>query len=423
MPGGQERILKRRIASVTSTKKITRAMELIAATRVVKAMQRANAARPYSTKMTSVIEDLAAGGAGVSHPLLRQAESVSAVGYVVITSDRGLAGPYNSSVIRAAEREIMASQTEGKTYRLILIGKKARDYFQFRNYSIEAFYEGMTDTPSYDDAKEVASTVAAMFTSEAVDEVVLSYQEFISMGTQRVALRRFLPLEQLETVAAEGSGSAEAHASFEFEPSPEGVLESLLPRYVESRLFSALLDASASEHANRQRAMKAATDNAEDLITALSRQLSRARQDSITTEIMEIVSGAEALSGETALENLPEGAVASTAAQFAAAAGAGAMSAAFASAGTASGAPQSSGGSHGTTAVLEAGPHGPGSHAPLPDNSAPSGFTIKGNADSMLYHRPDSRSYKVTIAEMWFDTPERAEAAGFRLANTHPKDV
>ena len=394
-------------------------MELIAATRVVKAMQRANAARPYSTKMTSVIEDLAAGGTGVSHPLLREAEAVSNVGYVIITSDRGLAGPYNSSVIRAAEREIMAAQTEGKGYKLVLIGKKARDYFRFRNYEIAAYYEGMTDTPSYDDAKEVANVVAAMFVEEDVDQVILSYQEFVSMGTQRVALRRFLPLEQLGTVADAGSGSAEATASFEFEPSPEGVLESLLPRYVESRLFSALLDASASEHANRQRAMKAATDNAEELITNLSRALSRARQDAITTEIMEIVGGAEALGGDLATEELPEGAVASSAGQFAAAAGAGAASAAVNAA--AAVAPPSA--APGTTAVLEAAPFGAGSHAPLPDNSAPAGFTIKGNADSMLYHRPDSRSYSVTIAEVWFDNPERAEAAGFRLANTHPKDV
>jgi len=426
MPGGQERILRRRINSVQSTKKITRAMELIAATRVVKAMQRANAARPYSTKMTSVIEDLAAGGAGVSHGLLREAETVRGVGFVIITSDRGLAGPYNSAVIRAAEREIMATQLEGKSYRLVLVGKKARDYFRFRNYDIAAYYEAMTDTPTYDDAREVAETVASMFLAEEVDEVILSYQEFISMGTQRVALRRFLPLEQLGTVAEQGSGDAAATASFEFEPSPEGVLETLLPRYVESRLFSALLDASASEHANRQRAMKAATDNAEELITSLSRALSRARQDAITTEIMEIVSGAEALGGNEDFDgDLPVGAVASTAAQFEAAAAAARSSSGLIGADnviSGSGAAAATLVSDAATASADE-PFGSGSHVPLPDNSAPPGFVIKGNEDSMLYHRPDSRSYRVTIAEVWFDTPERAEAAGFRLANTHPKDV
>ncbi len=418
MPGGQERVLRRRIASVQSTKKITRAMELIAATRVVKAMGRANAARPYAQKITGVIEDLAAQGAAVDHPLLREAEEVKTVAYVVITSDRGLAGPYNSSVIRAAEREIMAAQLEGKAYRLILIGKKARDYFRFRNYEIEQFFEGMTDSPTYEHAREVAVSVRTMFEAGQVDQVVLAYQEFVSMGTQRVAVRRFLPLESLEVVATAGGGTGESRAEFEFEPSPEGVLVSLLPRYVESRLFSALLDASASEHANRQRAMKAATDNAEELITKLGRALSRARQDAITTEIMEIVGGAEALGddaetvGELMLHQLDTSHIASkylsgdhgrnrdTLTHLAA------MEAAAEQA----------------VAVLDDGPYGPGSHAPLPDNRAPEGFTIKGNADSMLYHRPDSRSYDATVAEVWFDTAERAEAAGFRLAGTHPRD-
>ena len=302
MPGGQERALRRRINSVQSTKQITRAMELIAATRVVKAMTRANAARPYSTKMTGVIEDLAAGGVGIDDPLLRSSETVSSIGFVVITSDRGLAGAYNSSVIRAAEKEIMAAQTEGKEYKLVLVGKKAADYFRFRNYQIEASFSGMTDTPSYEDARDVATTVRDLFVSEAVDQVILAYQEFVSMGTQRVAVRKFLPLESMQTVATEGGGDADSRALFEFEPSPEGVLSALLPRYVESRLYSALLDASASEHANRQRAMKSATDNAEELITKLSRALNRARQDAIAKEIMEIVSGAEALGDGSSYE-------------------------------------------------------------------------------------------------------------------------
>jgi F-type H+-transporting ATPase subunit gamma len=293
--GGQERVLRRRISSVQSTKKITRAMELIAATRVVKAQQRANESRPYAQRITRVIEDLAAGGATVDHPLLREVEEVKTVGFIIITSDRGLAGPYNSSVIRAAEREIMAVQTEGKDYSLILIGKKARDYFRFRNYRIEASYDDISDTPTYDSAREIADRVAGQFSAGDVDQVILSYMEFLSIGSQQVAVRRFLPLESIEAVAEVGSGTGEAVAGFEFEPSPDGVLESLLPRYIESRLFSALLDAAASEHASRQRAMKAATENAEELITKLSRAMNRARQDAITTEIMEIVSGAEAL--------------------------------------------------------------------------------------------------------------------------------
>ncbi|MDE0196102.1 MAG: F0F1 ATP synthase subunit gamma [bacterium] len=295
MPGGEERILRRRISSVQSTKKITRAMELIAATRVVKAQQRAHAARPYANRITSVIEDLAAAGAATEHALLRQSDEIRRVGYVVITSDRGLAGPYNSSVIRAAEREIMAGSRDGRDYSLILVGRKGRDYFKFRNYRIDASFEGMSDTPRYADARRLSEEVSGRFISGDVDQVILVYMEFISLGSQKVAVRRFLPLATIEEIAALGGGSAEARAAFEFEPSPSGVLEVLLPRYVESRLFSALLDAAASEHANRQRAMKAATDNAEELIVKLTRMMNRARQDAITTEIMEIVGGAEAL--------------------------------------------------------------------------------------------------------------------------------
>ncbi len=295
MPGGEERILRRRISSVQSTKKITRAMELIAATRVVKAQQRAHAARPYANRITGVIEDLAAAGAATEHALLRRSDEIRRVGYVVITSDRGLAGPYNSSVIRAAEREIMAGSREGRDYSLILVGRKGRDYFKFRNYRIDASFEEMSDTPRYADARRLSGEVSDRFISGDVDQVILVYMEFISLGSQKVAVRRFLPLATIEEIAELGGGSAEARAAFEFEPSPAGVLEVLLPRYVESRLFSALLDAAASEHANRQRAMKAATDNAEDLIVKLTRMMNRARQDAITTEIMEIVGGAEAL--------------------------------------------------------------------------------------------------------------------------------
>jgi F-type H+-transporting ATPase subunit gamma len=288
--GGKERVLRRRISSVQSTKKITRAMELIAATRVAKAQQRAAEARPYAEQITGVIQDLAEGGANVDHPLLAQPEQVNKVAFVVMTSDRGLAGAYNSSVIRAAEREIQALRAEGKDYALIVIGKKAESYFKFRHFRIDAVFTDMSDTPHFEDARRVAETVTDLFVDGDVDQVELVYTRFVSMATQQVAVRRFLPLQTRES-----QERSEALASFEFEPSPEGVLASLLPRYVEARLFAALLDSAASEHASRQRAMKAATDNAEELILTLSRAMNRARQDSITTEIMEIVGGAEAL--------------------------------------------------------------------------------------------------------------------------------
>jgi|TARA_Y100000588_G_scaffold149062_1_gene163111 F-type H+-transporting ATPase subunit gamma len=300
-------VLRRRIGSVQNTKKITRAMELIAATRVVKAQQRARMAKPYAEQITSVIENLAAGGAEVDHPLLRQAEKVERVGVIVISSDRGLAGPYNSSVIKAAERQVQNARSEGADYSLIVIGKKARDYFAFRNYAIDSYTDGISDNPSYEDARRIAEEVAALFTDGRIDRVELVYTEFLSLGSQKVATRRFLPLESTESIAAEGD--AGVSGAFEFEPSPEGVLEALLPRYVEARLFGALLESAASEHANRQRAMKAATDNAEELITKLSREMNQARQDAITTEIMEIVGGAEALgSDDDSEEPAPVGA-------------------------------------------------------------------------------------------------------------------
>jgi F-type H+-transporting ATPase subunit gamma len=285
VPGGAERILRRRITSVTNTKKITRAMELIAATRVARAQARARTARPYAELLTGVIEDLAAGGAEASHPLLRQAEAVQNVAFIVCAGDRGLAGAYNSGVIRSAEREIQALRAEGGGYKLIGIGKKVGDYFRFRGFELDAEFNGFSDNPTYENAREVARHIRELF-------------DFLSLGSQRPVVRRFLPLESSATISAEGGGDASRLAGASFEPSPEGVLEDLLPRYVEARLFAALLDAAASEHANRQRAMKAATENAEDLIVKLSRIMNRARQESITTEIMEIVSGAESLAAD-----------------------------------------------------------------------------------------------------------------------------
>jgi F-type H+-transporting ATPase subunit gamma len=293
MPGAQERILRRRINSVKATKKITRAMELIAASRVVRAQQRANAARPYARQITKVIEDLAGSGAGVDHPLLRAPEDVRRIAYIVLTSDRGLAGAYNSSVIRAAERELQANQRDGADYVLVTVGRKAEGYFRFRNYAIEHAYEGISDKPTYDDARQIADQVTAMFEAGEVQRVILAYTEFVSLARQRVVVRNFLPLLATESIAAHGT--PEATAAYEFEPGPEAVLADLLPRYVEARLYAALLDAAASEHANRQRAMKSATDNAEEMIVKLSRALNRARQDAITTEIMEIIGGAEGL--------------------------------------------------------------------------------------------------------------------------------
>jgi F-type H+-transporting ATPase subunit gamma len=297
MPGAQERVLRRRIGSVQNTKKITRAMELIAATRVVKAQQAARDARPYAEHITDVIRDLAKGGAASSHPLLREATGEGRVGIVVLASDRGLAGAYNTSVIRAAEREIMAARAEGRGYALITVGRKAEGYFRFRHYDIVESYTGFTEKPNYEHAREIADKIVELFEGD-VDRIELVYTRFISMGSQEVTVRRFLPLETDEPDGHEPTEHEGPKAEFEFEPSPARVLEALLPRYVESRLFAALLEAAASELSARQRAMKAATDNAQELIVKLSRKMNQARQDAITTEIMEIISGAEALGAD-----------------------------------------------------------------------------------------------------------------------------
>jgi F-type H+-transporting ATPase subunit gamma len=291
MAGGKERILRRRIRSIQSTKKITRAMELIAASRIVRAQQRVAAARPYTEQITEVIRSLAASGATLDHPLLTPKPEVRRVAFVVIAADRGLCGAYNSSVIRAAERALQAEVAQGREYSLVLVGRKVVSYFRYRRYRVDAAFEGMSDQPLYEDARQVAAAVIEPFEAGEIDQVQLVYTQFLSAGTQRVLIRRLVPLDTGAIAEAPG----ELRADYEFEPEPAEILARLLPRYIEARLFSAMLDAAASEHAARQRAMKSATDNAEDLIVRLTRVMNRARQDSITTEIMEIVGGAEAL--------------------------------------------------------------------------------------------------------------------------------
>jgi F-type H+-transporting ATPase subunit gamma len=291
--GGQERVLRRRIRSVQSTKKITKAMELIAASRIGKAQQRVLAARPYAEQITAVIANLAKGGAGSSSPLLQDHEQERVVGFVVIAADRGLCGGYNASVIRVAEAAIKRTVAEGKEYHLVCVGKKVESYFRFRHYNIAAVVNGISDKPTFEDARGVAALLLPAFEAGEIDRVELVYTQFLSVGSQVVVQRRFMPLD---TTAIADTTDEGATASYEFEPEPEELLTRLLPRYAEARLFAAMLDASASEYAAKQRAMAAASDNADELITKLTRLRNRARQDAITTEIMEIVSGAEALS-------------------------------------------------------------------------------------------------------------------------------
>ena len=300
MAGGQERILRRRIKSVQSTKKITKAMELIAASRIVKAQQRVAAARPYSDQIVQVLHHLSVGGAGTVNPLLqtRTEDEVQTVEYVVMGGDRGLSGGYNSSVIRLAEASIRRDRAAGRDVVLVTVGKKVQSYFRFRNYDIAAAINGTVDRPTYEDARRVAEEILPRFAENQVQRVELIYTEFLSAGSQRVVQRRFLPLdaEAMGLSASSEEGHDGPKADYEYEPDPAEILDALLPRYVEARLFGAMLSGSASFFAAQQRAMASASDNADELITKLTRQRNRARQDSITTEIMEIVSGAEASS-------------------------------------------------------------------------------------------------------------------------------
>lgn len=295
MAGGQERLLRRRIKSIQSTQKITRAQELIAASRIVRAQGRVHAAQPYSDSITEVVADLAAGGGGLKSELLVPRTEVRRVAHIVVAADRGLCGAYNSNVLRTAEAAIAEDRAAGRGYSLITAGRKAEAYFRYRSYDIDAAFSGFSDQPSYEDARGIGQAATQAFLAEETDLVEIIYTRFVSAGIQVVERQTLVPMVRQDVVESDGDGPIAA--SYEFEPSPDTILDLLLPRYVESRVFAALLNAAASEHASRQRAMKSATDNAHDLIVHFTRVMNRARQDSITTEIMEIVSGAEALRG------------------------------------------------------------------------------------------------------------------------------
>ena len=234
MAGGQERILRGRIRSVQATKKITRAMELIAASRIVKAQQRVQAAMPYSDQITEVVRDLAAAGAGKGSPLLAGRDEIKSTCYVVIAADRGLCGGYNAGVQRAAEGEIKADVLAGRGYTIVAVGRKPDNYFRFRGYHRTASFGGFSDNPTYEDARHIAKLVIGLFTDGTVDRVELVYTRFISTGSQEVVLRPLVPLDT--TTVAGGDGKDASGGDYEFEPNPSTILETLLPRYVEARL-------------------------------------------------------------------------------------------------------------------------------------------------------------------------------------------
>ena len=291
--GAKLRIVRRRIRSVQSTMKITRAMELIATSRILKAQQRVESARPYAERLTAAIADVASRTTNLAHPLLQDRPDRKSAGVFVVTSDRGLAGAYSSSILRRAEELFSLLRSEEKEVKLFVAGRKGLSYYRFRDRPIEESWTGFSETPTYDYAKRIADTLIEKYDAGEIDEIHGVFTDFVSVARQRPVARRFVPMV-VEVVERAERGPT---ADYIFEPEPDQLLSALLPRYVETRVFNALLESAAAESAARRRAMSAATENAEELIKVLTRVANQARQTEITTEIMEIVGGAEALRG------------------------------------------------------------------------------------------------------------------------------
>jgi F-type H+-transporting ATPase subunit gamma len=300
--GAQLRVYRRRIKSVQATKKITKAMELIASARIVKAQNRLHSSMPYLTQLVDAVSAAASHASDVSkHPLTAKAENQVRAAILVITADRGLAGAYSSNAIKEAESLTRNLTEKGMSVVPYVVGRKGVSFYRFRNRPMGGEYVGFTDQPNYSHAKEIAADLLTAFMTPSleggVDEIHVVYTNFVNMASQTTRVRRILPLEVVdEVVDSVDTGNANPFPLYEFEPGPEEVLDALLPRYVEQMVYLSLLTSAASEHAARRRAMKSATDNAEELIRSLTRAANAARQAEITQEISEIVGGADALS-------------------------------------------------------------------------------------------------------------------------------
>jgi len=294
--GAQLRAVRRRIRSVQSTAKITRAQELIAASRIIKAQQRARDAAPYARELTAAVEAVVSRSGQIKHPLTTPPQDPKRAAVLVLTSDRGFCGGFNSNVLREAQSLRAYLDEQGIETVPYASGRKGISWYRFRGREVAGEWAGFSDTPRNSDAGEITTALLEAFERPAeeggVDEIHVVYNEFVSMLTQQPVSRRILPLEIEETIEEAPDGPMPV---YDFEPSPEAVLDALLPWYIESRLFHALLDSAAAEIAARRRAMKSATDNAHDLIEALTREANKARQAEITQEISEIVGGANAL--------------------------------------------------------------------------------------------------------------------------------
>jgi F-type H+-transporting ATPase subunit gamma len=282
------REIKRQIKSIQNTKQITKAMEMIAAARLRRSQEAAQSARPYAQKLREVIASIASASGNASHPML-QKRPIRKTGYVIITSDRGLAGGYNANLLRKVSTTLRDKHTSSEGYMIFVSGRKGRDFMRRRNIPIAFETIGLNDFPRFSDIKELAATAVKAYEAGTIDELVLVYNEFVSAISQRPVEKTLLPLTD-----SSGQGNGGTTASYEFEPSPEVVLEHILPRYAETLIYSAVLEGKASEFGARMTAMSNATKNATKLIGERTLQYNRARQASITQEITEIVAGANA---------------------------------------------------------------------------------------------------------------------------------
>ena len=298
--GAQLRVFRRRIRSVQATKKITKAMELIASSRIVKAQQRLEASTPYLVQLTQAVSAAASHATDIgNHPLVRAPEVRDRAAVLVVTADRGLAGAYSANAIREAAALTRLLNEQGLDVTPFVVGRKGVAWYRFRGIPMGGQYTGFTDQPSYADARKIGDDLLQAFlTPESeggIDEIHVVYTHFVNMAVQQVRVRRILPLEIVDEVVETKAGESLPFPLYEFEPGADTVLDALLPRYIDHAVYTALLMSAASEHAARRRAMKSATDNAEDLIRSLTRQANAARQAEITQEISEIVGGADAL--------------------------------------------------------------------------------------------------------------------------------
>jgi F-type H+-transporting ATPase subunit gamma len=279
------RDIKRQIKSVQNTKQITKAMEMVAASKLRRAQESAQAARPYADKMKEVVSAIAAGTKGIKHPML-ESRPIKKTGYLVITSDRGLAGGYNGNLLRKVMTTIREKHTSPDQYSIFVVGRKGRDFFRKRGISIVGEVTGLSDSPSFSDIKSLAATAVQNFEDGAYDELYLVYNQFINAISQVPVEKRLLPLEEVKNTGP--------ITSYEYEPSAEEVLKVLLPKYAETLVYSAVLEGKASEFGARMTAMGSATKNATKMISSLTLVYNRARQAAITQEISEIVAGANA---------------------------------------------------------------------------------------------------------------------------------